>query len=57
MMMYLVGVSYFISALIFYFYGNYRYLGINWFARWIIYPLLAIVIELPNMLVIYIIHW
>lgn len=58
MMMILVGVSYFISAMIFFFYGRYRLLPyLTLFRRWMIYPTLAIVIELPNMLVIYIIHW
>ena len=52
-MMGLVLVSYFLSAIIFYFYGNYYHVGfITWFIRWMAYPLLAIVIELPNMLVI-----
>ena len=58
MMMWLVLVSYFLSAVIFYFYGSYHDLEfLTWFKRWMAYPLLAIVIELPNMLVIYIIHW
>lgn len=55
-MMILVGVSYFVSAMIFYFYGMYRG-AFTLFQRWMIYPTLAIVIELPNMLVIYVIHW
>jgi len=56
MMICLVIVSYVISALVFFLYGRWR----NWislFDRWLIYPVLAIIIELPNMLVIYIIHW
>ena len=57
-MMALVCVSYFISAMVFYFYGNYRNAKIfDWYTRWLMYPFLALVIELPNMLVIYVIHW
>lgn len=32
-------------------------MGMDLFWRWLMYPLTAIFIELPNMLVIYIIHW
>jgi hypothetical protein len=32
-------------------------MGIKLFARWLLYPLTAIVCELPNMAVIYYIHW
>ncbi len=27
------------------------------FKKWLIYPILALLVELPNMLVIYMIHW
>lgn len=57
-MMWLVAYSYFLSAMIFYFYGNYHYVpAFDWFFRWLTYPILAIIIELPNMMVIYYIHW
>ena len=56
MMLLLVIVSYVVSALIFFPYGYYRN-KIDLFWRWLIYPILAIIIELLNMLVIYIIHW
>jgi hypothetical protein len=57
-MLWLVSVSYFLSSLIFYFYGNYRKVDIfTWFVRWLAYPIMAIIIELPNMMVIYYIHW
>lgn len=56
MMIWLVIVSYVLSALVFFLYGHFR-LWIALFDRWLIYPILAIIIELPNMLVIYIIHW
>lgn len=52
----LVFVSYLIGSLIFFFYGRYRSVfGLE--TRWLVYPILAIVVELPNMLVIYIIHY
>ena len=55
-MVILVIVSYLVSAIVFYPYGYYRnYFHTFW--RWLIYPILAIIIELPNMLVIYVIHW
>ena len=58
MMMALVCISYLLSAIIFAFYGTYRQASwLSWYKRWLIYPCLVIVIELPNMLVIYIIHW
>lgn len=56
MMIVLVIISYLLSAFIFVFYGHY-YIVVNLFERWLIYPILAILIEMPNMLVIYIIHW
>jgi uncharacterized membrane protein len=56
MMIVLVIISYLLSAFIFVFYGHY-YKFVNLFERWLIYPILAILIEMPNMLVIYIIHW
>lgn len=52
----LVFVSYLVGALIFFFYGRYRNVfSLNF--RWLFYPLLAIVVELPNMLVVYVIHY
>ena len=56
LMIWLVIVSYVLSALVFFLYGHYR-IWIGLFNRWLIYPILAIIIELPNMLVIYVIHW
>lgn len=55
-MVMLVIVSYLVSAVVFYPYGYYRN-KFGTFTRWLIYPILVIIIELPNMLVIYIIHW
>lgn len=57
LMMLLVLISYLLASLINFFYGEYRDFGMNWFARWLCYPIVAIIIELPNMLVIYVIHW
>ena len=56
LMVALVIISYLISALVIYPYGRYRNF-VNIFIRWLVYPILAILIELPNMLAIYIIHW
>jgi hypothetical protein len=55
-MMALVFISYLIASFVFFFYGSYRK-KFKLFTRWFVYPILAMVIELPNMLVIYIIHW
>ncbi len=56
MMIVLVIISYVVSAIVFFMYGHY-YTWINLFERWLIYPVLAIFIEMPNMLVIYLIHY
>jgi hypothetical protein len=52
----LVFISYFLCSIMFFFYGDYRRF-MSLYARWLIYPILAILIELPNMLIIYVIHW
>jgi hypothetical protein len=57
-MMGLIMLSYFIGAIINFFYGRYYSLfNMGLFSRAFIYPILAIIVELPNMLLIYIIHW
>lgn len=55
-MMALVVISYILAGFVFYFYGSY-YLVLSLFARWFIYPITALVLELPNMLIVYVIHW
>ena len=55
-MMVLVIISYLIAGAINLFYGSYRDL-FNLFFRTLSYPILEIIIELPNMMVIYYIHW
>lgn len=55
-MMGLVIFSYFFAGIINLFYGRYRKV-FPIFIRTLSYPILAIIVELPNMLVIYIIHW
>lgn len=58
LMMVLVVVSYIVVALVFFFYGRYgKIFGLSLFARWIIYPITILVLELPNMLIVYVIHW
>ena len=52
---FLVVISYFFAAIIQFFYGNLNWIPI--FYKWLLYPLLSIIIELPNILVLYIIHW
>lgn len=56
LMMVLVVISYMLASLINFLYGHYS--GImDLFQRWLCYPILAIIVELPNILVIYVIHW
>lgn len=55
-MMGLVMISYILAGLVFYFYGLYYHI-LNLFERWFIYPITILVLELPNMLIVYVIHW
>lgn len=52
----LVFISYFLGAGILYCYGQMQE-SMSLFQKWLIYPILALLVELPNMLVIYMIHW
>jgi len=56
LMMALVVISYILAALLFFFYGSYhKKFGL--FIRWLIYPITILLLELPNMLIVYVIHW
>jgi len=58
LMMCIVILSYVIAGIIYLFYGQYYKLeGVTTFVRAIIYPITVIIIELPNIMVMYIIHW
>ena len=49
-------ISYFFGSVFNFIYGEYHIMfGLVF--RWILYPVAAILIEIPNMLLIYIIHW
>ena len=49
-------VSYFVAGCINLFYGRYGSFGLNWFQRAMIYPVTAIFFELPNILLMYVVH-
>lgn len=55
-MMLIVMLSYALAGLINLFYGHW-YEVISAFSRFIVYPITAIIIEVPNIMVMYIIHW
>ena len=55
-MMGIVILSYVLAGLINLFYGEY-YKIISVFGRAIVYPITALLVELPNIMVMYIIHW
>ena len=55
-MMFFVFLSYFCASLTNFGYGSYRN-SFSPFARWLLYPISAILLEIPNMAAIYIIHW
>ena len=55
-MMVFVFLSYFCASLVNFVYGSY-YLIFNLFTRWLLYPISAILLEIPNMAAIYAIHW
>lgn len=58
LMMVIVIVSYMLAGIINLFYGHYYNVNdLRWFTRAIIYPITAIILELPNILVMYLIHW
>jgi len=57
-MMLVVIVSYALAGIFNLFYGRYYSIfKIKTFARAILYPITAIILELPNILVMYLIHW
>ena len=54
----IVIVSYAVAGLINLFYGRYHDLNhMQWFTRAMVYPVTAIILELPNILVMYWIHY
>ena len=55
-MMALVVVSYILAALVFFYYGHYSNF-LSLFAKYILYPITILLLELPNMLIVYVIHW
>jgi hypothetical protein len=55
-MMLVVIVSYVLAGIFNLLYGHYDKL-ISTFGRAIVYPITAIILELPNILVMYLIHW
>jgi len=55
-MMALVVVSYILAALVFFYYGHYSDL-MTLFAKYFLYPITILLLELPNMLIVYVIHW
>jgi hypothetical protein len=57
-MMLVVIVSYALAGIFNLFYGQYYKINtISTFVRAILYPITAIILELPNILVMYLIHW
>lgn len=55
-MMIFVFLSYFCASLVNFGYGNYRQF-MSLYTRWLLYPFAAILLEIPNMMVVYVIHW
>lgn len=55
-MMAFVFLSYFCASLVNFGYGAYRN-SLDLFTRWLLYPITAILLEIPNMAAIYVIHW
>ena len=57
-MIWMVIISYMLAGIINLFYGRYYEISdIKFFVRAMVYPITAIIIELPNILVMYLIHW
>jgi hypothetical protein len=56
-MMLVVIVSYVLAGIFNLLYGHYDKLNISTFRKAIAYPITAIILELPNILVMYLIHW
>lgn len=55
-MMALVVISYILAALVFFYYGHYSNF-LSLFAKYILFPITILLLELPNMLIVYVIHW
>lgn len=57
LMMGIVILSYVLAGLINLFYGQYYKFGFSMFFKGVVYPITAIIVELPNIMVMYAIHW